>query len=98
MPTDFCRLEQGIFTEEDGSVPLTSLSNQLLLIMKFFFLHYGMSYLNDEVNRTEPSPSERVPLLRSWSTFKQVKPRWKKTESKQFYFVEIIRTCELTLR
>ncbi len=39
-----------------------STSNQLLFIEEiYFFLFYKTSYLNTEVNCTEPSPSVRIP-------------------------------------
>ncbi len=41
---------------------LTSL-NELLFKLKLNFLFYKATYLNEEVNCTEPSPSVRVPWL-----------------------------------
>jgi hypothetical protein len=35
--------------------------DQLRLILKTFFTFYKTSYLNEEVNRTEPSPSVSIP-------------------------------------
>jgi hypothetical protein len=37
--------------------------DQLLLIQQTLFTFYKTSYLNEEVNRTEPSPSVSVPCL-----------------------------------
>jgi hypothetical protein len=53
---------QGILTEGEGSVQLTSLC--LLVpfdIANIIYLFYQTSYLNEEVNCTEPSPSVSVP-------------------------------------
>jgi len=44
---------------------LTSL-DKLLFILKYYFPFYKTSYLNEEVNCTEPSPSVSVPLLSSF--------------------------------
>jgi hypothetical protein len=52
-------LGQGILTDGDrtGTVDLLVLTClvQLLLILKYMFLSYKTNYLNEEINRTEPS-------------------------------------------
>ncbi len=59
-------LAQGSLTEGEGSVQLTSLyllvqiAFMLQLLFNFF---YKTSYLNEEVNSTEPSPSVSFPWL-----------------------------------
>ncbi len=59
--------EQGTLTKREGfgSVDLTVLTSldQLLVIMQALFTFYITSYLNEETNRSEPSPSVRVPRL-----------------------------------
>jgi hypothetical protein len=57
---------QRTLTEEEGSVQLTSLTltslDHLLLRMQTLItFFYKTGYLNEEVNRTEPSPSVSVP-------------------------------------
>jgi hypothetical protein len=42
---------------------LTSLDHLLFIVKLYFFLFYKTTYLNEEVNRTEPSPSVRVPWI-----------------------------------
>ncbi len=56
----------GSLTEGEGSVQLTFLLltslDQLTFIFKILFFHfYKTSYLNEEVNSTEPSPSVSIP-------------------------------------
>ncbi len=58
-------IDQGTLTEGEGSV-LNSLLDQLLFLMQTFFLLSKTSYLNKEVNRTEPSLSVSVPCIDSW--------------------------------
>ncbi len=56
-------LKQGTLTEGGriSTIALNS-SDQLLLIMKiYFFLFHKTAYLNEEVNRTKPSPSVSLP-------------------------------------
>jgi hypothetical protein len=48
-------------------IVLTHLDKLLLLLQTFFLLLYKTSYLYEEANRTEPSPSVRVTLLECWS-------------------------------
>ncbi len=61
--------KQGILTEGGriSTIDLLVLTNldQLILVLNIFFLFYKTSYLNKEVNCTEPSTSERVPRLMS---------------------------------
>jgi hypothetical protein len=42
--------------------------NQLLFILKYCVPFYKTSYLNEEVNRTGPSPSVSVPWRRFYDT------------------------------
>jgi len=51
---------QGSLTEEEGSVQLTSSHS---LVKKYFFYFYVTSYIKEEVNCTEPSPSVSIPWL-----------------------------------
>jgi hypothetical protein len=73
---------QGTLTEGEGSVQLTSLVltslDQLFLIMQTLFTFYKMScYLNEEVNRTEPSPSVSAPCTHTLA-YLDSEPRVKK--------------------
>jgi hypothetical protein len=56
---------QGSLTEGKGSVQLTSLYRlvriSFFLCWKYYLPFYKTSYLNEEVNRTEPSGSVSVP-------------------------------------
>jgi hypothetical protein len=57
-------LVQGSLTEGEGSVRLTSSLDQLLFyIENIINLFYKTSYLNEEVNSTEPSPLVSIPWL-----------------------------------
>ncbi len=47
--------DQGILTEREGSVQLTSLC-LLVQISSFFFFFYKTTFLNEEVNRTRGLP------------------------------------------
>jgi hypothetical protein len=64
----FCDTDQGVRGE--GSVQLTSLhltsSDQLIFRRTLFFFVYKATYLNEEVNRTKPFPSARVPCTGTW--------------------------------
>jgi hypothetical protein len=60
-------IDQRSLTEGEGSVQLTSLS-LLVKISCFSYWSYifpflQTTYLNEEVNRTQPSPSVRVPWI-----------------------------------
>jgi hypothetical protein len=48
---------------------LTSSEKLLFILNLYFFLFYETSYLNKEVNRTEPCPSVRVPWCWGWNFF-----------------------------
>ncbi len=58
-------LRPGILTEGEGSVQLTSLYKPVQISRfnaeNIHFLLYTTNYLNEEVKRTGPSPSVRVP-------------------------------------
>jgi hypothetical protein len=61
-----CESQQGTLTEGEGSVQLTSLSDQIrsdaFVITNIFFLFLKKtSYLNEEVKRTEPSSLVSIP-------------------------------------
>ncbi len=60
-------LLQGPLTEGKGSVRLISSTNQLRLahsyVENIIYICYQTSYLNEEVNCTEPAPSDSVPCL-----------------------------------
>ncbi len=62
-----CESQQGTLTEGEGSVQLTSLSDQIrsdaFVITNIFFLFFLTSYLNEEVKRTEPSSLVSIPLF-----------------------------------
>jgi hypothetical protein len=60
------QLRQGSFTEKEGSVQLTSLTSfdKLLFILKMLLPFCKTSYLNQEINSTEPSHSVSDPWLR----------------------------------
>jgi hypothetical protein len=65
-------LKQGILTEGEGSVRLTSwvlTSLDLLLFTFKIYVLYKTSYLNEEVNCTEPFPLVRVPWSKLMLTF-----------------------------
>jgi hypothetical protein len=69
-------LNQGILTKGEGSVQLTSLFLSVKISCfpdwNFIFIFYKTTYLNEEVNCTEPSPSVGVPSL----TFKVSLQEW----------------------
>ncbi len=73
---------QGIFTEGEDSVRLTSLYTKLrpaaINTKKIFSPFYNTSYLNNEDNRTEPLPSigftwfvKETKLKNAWSRLKR---------------------------
>ncbi len=68
----------GILTEGEGSVQLTS----LFWLQQTLFTLYKTSYLNEEVNRTEPSPSVSVP----WFHPRTGRPRTCHTKLSFLYF------------
>jgi hypothetical protein len=51
-------LETGLSTVD---LPVLTSLDQLLLVLKTQYTFYTTSYLNEEVNRTEPSPSLSLP-------------------------------------
>jgi hypothetical protein len=60
-------LYQGILTEGEGLVqPTFLLRSASFNVENILLLFYETSYLNEEVNHTESSPSVRVPYL--WTT------------------------------
>jgi hypothetical protein len=57
---NFRHLNQRTLTEGEGLLVLTGL-DQLILKQQTLLFFYKTTYLNEEVNRTEPSPSVSVP-------------------------------------
>ncbi len=59
--------KEGILTEGEGSVQLTSLYkfwNICFAYWNYIFLFYKTTFLKDEVNRTDPSPSGKAFLIK----------------------------------
>jgi hypothetical protein len=68
-------LEQGALTAGKGTEQLTfelTSLDQLLLILQTLFPFLKTSYLNEEVNRTEPSLSASVPWLEEFFPFHEM--------------------------
>jgi hypothetical protein len=97
-----CRFEhvQGILTEGDGLVQLTSLYQLNKIGCIWYSNHYLIfcktNYLNEEVKRTEPSPSVSVPwsmrqsgevsLRRCTQFVRTLHLRWRNQFSKTLLF------------
>jgi hypothetical protein len=58
-------IKQGIHAEGEGSVRTTSLNRLLFIRKKYISLLEKTSYLNKEVNCTEPFPSVKVPWIKN---------------------------------
>jgi hypothetical protein len=56
--------KQGTLTEGEDSVQFTSLFRSAAFDTTNTNFFYETSYLNEEVNRTDPFPSVRVPCLK----------------------------------
>jgi hypothetical protein len=62
-----------------------SSSDQLLLIEDIFFLFYKITYINEEVNCTEPFPLERAPYVGIFWMAALTKPRESSLKDKDQY-------------
>ena len=80
LAAEHCKVRQGTLTEGEGLstvalLALTSLDEFIFILKIYVAFFYKTSYLNEEVNCTEPSPSVSIPWfnINNLNYFSQIK-------------------------